>query len=152
MIQVEDVSFRAMKHIDLPYVLSNESAAYSHPWTQGNFRTSLNGADYCCLVLVDQRAVGHGILSSGAGEAHVLNLCVHPEQQGAGLGRKLLKHLLAQAAGRKVNSVFLEVRASNSAAITLYDTTGFNEIGRRRNYYPVDVGREDAIVMAKELF
>ena len=148
----EPVSFRVMKHIDLPYVLSNENAAYSHPWTQGNFRTSLNGTDFCCILEVEHRAVGHGILSSGAGEAHVLNLCVHPEQQGAGLGRKLLKHLLAQAAGRKVNSVFLEVRASNTAAITLYDTTGFNEVGRRRNYYPIADGREDAIVMAKELF
>ena len=144
--------FRLMKHIDLPYVLNNEHAAYSHPWTQGNFRTSLNGTDYCCLVLADQRPVGHGILSTGAGEAHVLNLCIHPEQQGAGLGRELLSHLLAQAAAGKVRSVFLEVRASNAAAIALYDTTGFNEIGRRRNYYPIDVGREDAIVMAKELF
>ena len=81
----------------------------------------------------------------------MLNLCIHPEQQGAGLGRELLSHLLAQAAAGKVRSVFLEVRASNAAAIALYDTTGFNEIGRRRNYYPIDVGREDAIVMAKEL-
>ena len=93
--------FRLMKHIDLPYVLNNEHAAYSHPWTQGNFRTSLNGTDYCCLVLADQRPVGHGILSTGAGEAHVLNLCIHPEQQGAGLGRELLCHLLAQAATGK---------------------------------------------------
>jgi len=144
--------FRLMKHIDLPFVLKNENAAYSHPWTQGNFRTSLNGTDYCCLVLVDERPVGHGVLSTGAGEAHVLNLCVHPEKQGAGLGRELLNHLLARAAACKVRSVFLEVRASNAAAIMLYDSTGFNEIGRRRNYYPIAVGREDAIVMAKELF
>ena len=80
-------------------------------------------------------------------------LCVHPEQQGAGLGRRI-----AESSARpkpphcKVRSVFLEVRASNAAAIALYDTTGFNEIGRRRNYYPIAVGREDAIVMAKELF
>jgi len=142
---------RDMRFIDLPFVMRNEKAAYSHPWSEGHFRTSLKGRDVCALVSLEDVVVGHGILSAGAGEAHVLNLCVHPDFQGRGLGKVLLLHLIEQAKARKATSLFLEVRASNHIAAALYDRSGFNEIGRRPNYYPSDQGREDALVMAKEL-
>ncbi len=145
------VNIRDMKHIDLPYVLRNELAAYPHPWKEGHFRTSLNGGDDCFVIERADRIMGHGILSSGAGEAHVLNLCVHPDAQGCGLGRRLLTHLLETAAQKSVNVVFLEVRASNQSARALYESAGFNEMGLRRNYYPDASGREDAVLMGKEL-
>jgi ribosomal-protein-alanine N-acetyltransferase len=81
----------------------------------------------------------------------VLNLCIEPREQGRGVGRRLLRALLRLAAGHGARRVFLEVRPSNPHAIALYDKEGFNEIGRRPRYYPAHVGREDAIVMAKEL-
>jgi len=59
--------------------------------------------------------------------------------------------LLGQARRRRASSIFLEVRPSNVAARTLYDSLGFNEIGRRKGYYPGVTSREDALVMAKEL-
>ena len=96
-------------------------------------------------------AIGYAVLSIAAAEAHILNLCTAPEVQGRGHGRHLLRALLELARGRGVQRVFLEVRPSNVHAITLYDSEGFNEIGRRPRYYPAVGGREDAIVMAIEL-
>jgi ribosomal-protein-alanine N-acetyltransferase len=90
-----------------------------------------------------------------AGECHVLNLCLHPVHQGRGIGRRLLRRLLALARRREADTAFLEVRASNCGAIALYHSEGFDEIGRRRGYYPASRHnahrREDAVVMARAL-
>ena len=92
------------------------------------------------------------MLSVAVGEAHVLNICIDPDLQGTGHGRRLLRSLLKLARGHGAERVFLEVRPSNPNAIALYHDEGFNEIGRRPRYYPAKQGREDAIVMAIELF
>jgi len=68
--------------------------------------------------------------------------------QGRGLGRALLEHLIDELEKRGVATLWLEVRASNAAAIALYESLGFNEATIRRNYYPTTDGREDAIIMA----
>jgi ribosomal-protein-alanine N-acetyltransferase len=88
-------------------------------------------------------------MSVAAGEAHILNICVHPDYQGQGIGRKLLMHLLELVLDHHVDMIFLEVRPTNFAAIKLYLDVGFDEIGMRRNYYPAKMGREDALVFAK---
>ena len=90
-------------------------------------------------------------MSIALGEAHLLNLCIHPDQQRQGTGRRLLHRMLRVASERQADTVFLEVRASNTAARALYEDEGFGEIGQRRDYYPADSGREDAIVYAKAL-
>jgi ribosomal-protein-alanine N-acetyltransferase len=82
----------------------------------------------------------------------VLNVCVAPAAQGAGLGRRLIQRLVDLARWHRAERVYLEVRPSNPHAIALYHDLGFNEIGRRPNYYPDRAGREDALVMAMELF
>ena len=72
--------------------------------------------------------------------------------QGQGLGRRLLQHLIAEAGRKEADTMFLEVRASNRAASSLYDSAGFNEVGQRRGYYPAEGGaREDALVLALSL-
>jgi ribosomal-protein-alanine N-acetyltransferase len=147
-----DASLRPMREDDLDAVLEIELRAYPFPWTRGIFQDCLR-ANYPAWVLQrDGRIVGYGLLSMAADEAHVLNVCAAPEEQGQGYGRRLLRALLQLARGRGAQRVFLEVRPSNPAAIALYDAEGFNEIGRRPRYYPAKGGREDAIVMAKELF
>ncbi len=85
------------------------------------------------------------------GEAHILNISVDPAEQKQGVGRKMLEHLISIARG-KAESVFLEVRPSNIHAIALYEDMGFNEIGVRKGYYPAEHGREDAIMLALQLF
>ena len=90
-------------------------------------------------------------MSAAVGECHLLNLCVHPDWQGRGLGRRLLLRLFAIGKANNADTAFLEVRASNRRAIALYESEGFCEIGLRRGYYPAGDKREDAIVMARPL-
>jgi ribosomal-protein-alanine N-acetyltransferase len=142
---------RPMDEDDLAAVLAVERAGYPYPWTEGIFRDCLR-AGYCCWVLEqDGTMVGHGVLSVAVGEAHVLNVCVHPDLQGLGLGRRILERLLHLAREHEADTAFLEVRASNIVAQRLYESAGFNEIGLRRGYYPANSGREDAVVYAKAL-
>jgi len=144
-------SLRPMREDDLDAVHMIEVRAYDFPWTMGIFRDCLR-ADYPSWVLHSEgHIVGYFLMSLAAGEAHVLNICIAPEAQGHGYGRKLLHALLQIARGRGAERVFLEVRPSNTAAIKLYFEEGFNEIGRRPRYYPAKDGREDALVMAMEL-
>ena len=143
---------RRMRLTDLPDVLRNERRGYTHPWTEGIFRDCLGNGQECWLLLCSDQNVGHGILSVAAGESHLLNVCVHPDFQGHGFGRILVEHLLERARTGEASTIFLEVRPSNVAACELYDKLGFNEVGIRENYYPSNVGREDALVLAKELF
>ena len=95
--------------------------------------------------------IGYAVMSMAAGEAHVLNLCIHPQQRGKGLGRALLHSLEKVAKSNQVDMMLLEVRQSNRIAINLYESIGFNELGWRKNYYPSHAGREDAVVMARQL-
>lgn len=144
-------TLRPMREDDLDAVHAIEIRAYEFPWTPGIFRDCLR-ADYPAWVLhVQDRLIGYFLMSVAANEAHILNVCVAPEAQGHGHGRKLLRALLHIARVRGAIRVFLEVRPSNPGAIALYHAEGFNEIGRRPRYYPARGGREDALVMAIEL-
>lgn len=143
---------RPMREADLDAVHALEVRAYEFPWSLGTFRDCLR-ANYSCWVLQhDERLIGYFLLSIAAGEAHVLNICVDPKLQGQGLGRVMMGNLLKLARQHRAERIFLEVRPSNPPAIHLYESLGFNEIGRRPRYYPSRDGREDAIVMAMELF
>jgi ribosomal-protein-alanine N-acetyltransferase len=91
---------------------------------------------------------GYSIMSVSGLEAHLLNLCVHPSSQRLGYGRCLLNAALLRAEELSVEQVFLEVRPSNYAAIALYRSSGFRQIGTRPSYYQSDGGREDAAIFA----
>jgi ribosomal-protein-alanine N-acetyltransferase len=142
---------RPMADGDLSAVLDIERDAYEFPWSRAIFQDCLR-VGYCCWVLeYDGVVSGYGVMSVGAGESHILNLCIAPVLQGGGLGRSLLDHLLDIARGHRADVAFLEVRPSNGVARHLYERTGFGEVGTRRNYYPARFGREDAIIMARAL-
>jgi ribosomal-protein-alanine N-acetyltransferase len=143
---------RAMQDADLPQVLAIESAAYAFPWSIGVFRDCLR-AGYGCWVLEAESMgiLGYAVLSVAAEEAHLLNVCVGPELQGQGHGRRLVQRMLDVARYHGAQRLFLEVRPSNPGALMLYQSLGFAEIGRRPRYYPAEGGREDAIVMGREL-
>lgn len=150
--ETSPLALRPMRDGDLDAVMAIEQRAYPFPWTRGIFRDCLK-AGYPAWVMVEhQLIIGYGILSVAADEAHVLNVCVAPERQGRGHGRTLLRALVKQARDVRASRIFLEVRPSNLGAICLYHSEGFNEIGRRPRYYPAKDGREDALVMAMELF
>ncbi len=146
-----DHEFRPMEVSDLDRVLVNERRGYNHPWSEGVFRDCIRSNYECWVVENLSRLVGHGILSEAAGEAHLLNVCIHPGHQGNGLGRQLVEFMIDCARSKNAQRVFLEVRPSNHVAYKLYESIGFNEIGVRENYYPSYVGREDALILGKEL-
>lgn len=142
---------RRMTLSDLPGVIAVERKSYQFPWGEDIFRDCFR-ARYECWVCEEQdKVLGYCIASIAVGEAHVLNICVDPAEQGQGIGRKLLENLIETARGR-AETVFLEVRPSNTVAIALYENLGFNEIGIRKDYYPAENGREDALMLALELF
>lgn len=136
---------------DTPAVMDIELQVYPFPWTLSIFRDCLQ-VGYSCWVCEEAGTLlGYGVMSSGAGEAHLLNLCIRPSAQGRGLGRRMLRHLMGVARAHRADTLLLEVRPSNIPAWRLYHSMGFNEIGTRRNYYPATGGREDALVMACSL-
>lgn len=144
---------RKMTVEDVSNVMGVELAAYPYPWKQKNFEDCLKHQQYSCWVFeLSEENYGHVILSLAAGEAHILNICVHPEKQGKGWGRKLLEEAEWIAKQHQAEDCFLEVRSSNKVGLNLYESVGYNEIGFRKAYYPASKGREDAVVMAKALF
>ena|GEM_PF-316563 len=146
-----DFAMRPIRGEDIPAVMGVETAAYPHPWTEGIFRDCLR-VGYCCWVLMAfEEVVGYGVMSAAVGECHILNVCVHPQTQRQGLGRRILRRLLATGCSRNADTAFLEVRASNHAALGLYSQEDFCEVRRRRGYYPLAAGCEDAVIMARPL-
>ncbi len=146
-LQDAPLSLAPMELADLDAVILVERAAYPYPWTRGNFRDCLDSGYRCWVARQGGALVGYSILMAAAGEGHVLNCCVAPEWQGRGHGRTLMLDLMDAARHHGVECLFLEVRPSNLQALGLYAGLGFETVGLRRNYYPADQGREDAIIM-----
>ncbi|WP_157736299.1 ribosomal protein S18-alanine N-acetyltransferase [Granulosicoccus antarcticus] len=124
---------------------------YEYAWTDGIFRDCLKAGYICPLMMIDDKIIGYGILQIGADEAHVLNLCIDKPWQRQGYAPILLEYLASQSIAKRAHIMFLEVRPSNTRAVELYQRSGFNEIGLRKNYYNTRDGREDALVMARNL-
>jgi ribosomal-protein-alanine N-acetyltransferase len=142
---------RPMAQPDLARVAELERASYLFPWNDQIFADCLRVGYHCVVIDTPAGVEGYGVLSMGAGEAHVLNLCVAEEWRRRGIGRQLLLALLAHARDRGVRDAFLEVRRTNRGAIALYHALGFECVGTRRGYYQAQDGREDAIVYRLEL-
>ena len=136
---------------DLDRVIENETRSYAFPWTRGVFSDCLKSRHECWVAVRDNDLVGHGVLSIGANEAHLLNVCVRRDQQGNGLGRQIVIHMIDRAERRGATVIYLEVRPSNRVAGALYASLGFREIGSRKDYYPAELGNEDARVLALSL-
>lgn len=144
--------FAPMTELDLDWVVENEAELHTFPWTRGNFVDSLV-AGYGAWILHDAaRPVAYAVMLTVVDEAHLLNISVARPAQRAGVGGRLLRQLFDEARDRGASQLFLEVRPSNEAAMALYHRHGFEPIGRRKGYYPApNGGREDAIVMRREL-
>lgn len=150
-VQAESLCFRLMQTSDFDAVCALETAAYSHPWSRAIVGGCTEVGYRIWIGELGGLHVCQGFLSVAAGEAHILNLAVDPVYQNRGIGAVLLNHVIEDARAQGAAQLFLEVRASNQSAQQLYDRAGFNELGRRRNYYPTTDGREDAIVYGLQL-
>lgn len=145
---------RRMRPGDLDLVLRNEELSYPNPWTRRIFQDCLRAGYECWVMAAGSDVRAHVVLSVNDDESHLLTLCVNPDHRRAGLGHRLLRHVLAEAHKRGAKSCFLEVRPSNREAITLYYRNGFVHVGERRQYYPADPEtrhREDALILSRQL-
>lgn len=150
------VTDRALTEADLPEVTAMERLACAHPlhaWTDENYRSSLR-AGYWSRVRCDAttgRIVAVCVAMDGVDEVHLLNIAVAHDQHGRGHARDLLRALYARCRQRRAEALWLEVRPSNQRARALYLREGFVDIGVRKHYYPAATGREDAVVMRREI-
>lgn len=142
-----DGLIRTMIESDVAAVGAIERAAYQFPWSDGIFRDCLRVGYVCRVVSVRQEVIAYGVMSIGAGEAHILNLCVEAQFRCRGVGKQLLGYLVDRSRTAGMAEAFLEVRPSNTAAIRLYQSLGFEQVGIRRGYYQAVGGREDAAVL-----
>jgi [ribosomal protein S18]-alanine N-acetyltransferase len=150
-LELPAVEIRPMHELDVPVVGTIERAGYQFPWSDGIFRDCLRVGYVCRVVEVDHDMAGYGIMSVGAGEAHILNVCIREEYRCRGLARRMLLYLLDRARIAGMYEAFLEVRPSNTVASQLYRSLGFEQVGVRRGYYQATVGREDAQVLRRIL-
>ena len=140
-----------MHDLDVPVIVAIERAAYQFPWSEGIFRDCLRVGYVCRVIEAGGDTAGYGIMSIGATEGHILNVCLRDEYRGRGFARRMLVYLLEQARACGMREAFLEVRPSNTAAERLYRSMGFEQVGVRRGYYQATVGREDAAVLRRVL-
>ena len=132
---------------DIDSVYQLESQCHSHPWSKNLFLSNFGKRYFNHVLLDNERVIGYFVASSVAGEVTLMNIAIAPEKQGEGLGRKLLQFLIDFSRQNQEQEIWLEVRASNHAALALYNKQGFVEVDRRKDYYPCTKGREDAIIM-----
>ncbi|MBS0293430.1 MAG: ribosomal protein S18-alanine N-acetyltransferase [Proteobacteria bacterium] len=147
-----EARFEALTPAHLDALMAIERAAYSHPWTRGNFIDALAAGYQAQLLMAGTQILGYFVAMPGVEEAHLLNITVAPAFQRQGWAHVMLDALALWARGRGAQWLWLEVRASNARAQRVYETHGYRRVGLRKRYYPgVGDQREDAVVMSLPL-
>jgi ribosomal-protein-alanine N-acetyltransferase len=136
---------------DVKAVAGIEADAFSSPWSAETFASLLERPGLELLVLEDERegVIGYAVLWCILDQGELANVAVTPRLRGRGLGSHLLSRVFEVARERGIDTLFLEVRASNARALDLYRRFGFADVGRRKGYY--ERPREDALIMAARL-
>ena len=127
-----------------------ERICFSRPWSRKMLAEELENQCAAFLVAQDsitQQVMGYAGLLVMADEGYITNVAVFPEFRRQGVAAKLIAVFDNFARGNKLAFLTLEVRPSNTAAIALYKGFGFEEVGRRKNYY--DLPKEDALILTK---
>ncbi|MHB0963487.1 MAG: ribosomal protein S18-alanine N-acetyltransferase [Gemmatimonadaceae bacterium] len=141
---------RPATEADLTAIAAIESVSFSDPWSLKSFSDSLAHSFVRMSVIEDDAGVaGYSVVWVSGEECELANLAVDPARRRSGLGAVLLDSLLERAREEALFVVFLEVRASNTVAQTLYASRGFHEVGRRPMYYKNPV--EDALILRRDL-
>ncbi len=142
---------RSLFRSDMAEILELEEAMHVAPWTKETFEVCFRSGYIGWVLEANNRIIAFIIISLQREECHVLNLVVARQYQGKGHGRKLLEHALQYAKHHGIGIAYLEVRRSNTRAISLYRNLHFSMVGERKNYYPIVGGTEDALIFAKSL-
>lgn len=149
MDKPSDITICPMNEADLDEILIIETASFPNPWTRTHFLDELNSPHAFPLVAFgpEGRLIGYICPMFLLDEGHIMDVAVHHDFRGHGVGRMLVERVLEECRERGADFVSLEVRPSNQSAIALYRKLGFVEIGRRKRYYQ---DGEDAILMEYE--
>lgn len=148
---MSEVAFRAMTPADLEAVADLTRRADPFGWTLRNFSDAYASGNTLTVLTVDGVTSGIAAVMHVLDESELLEIAVQPAMQGRGYGKALLAQAIALARRNGAVRMFLEVRESNARARKMYTSFGFEETGRRKNYYPTENGREDAILMTAQL-
>ncbi|MDK1288554.1 ribosomal protein S18-alanine N-acetyltransferase [Pseudoalteromonas umbrosa] len=137
----------ALGEFPLDKVMEIENACHSHPWSEKTLVSCIGGRYFNMCRDSEQGLIGYFIAERAGPDYTLMNICVHPNSQGQGIATELMHALIAWCRDEQAENLFLEVRASNTPAIALYEKAGLHVMGRRKNYYPTQNGKEDAILM-----
>jgi ribosomal-protein-alanine N-acetyltransferase len=143
----ERLAMRLMVEADLSAVVALDRSSHFTPWTEANFQDALAAGNLCVVGDLNGALAACAVLQLAGGEAELLTMAVLPAARRMGLGRQLLREVIVRAAANRAEAIWLEVRESNAAAISLYRQAGFAEIGWRKGYYRTPEGHEDALMM-----
>ena len=152
VLQTVEARFEPFGLEALNTVLAVENRAYAFPWSRQNFNDALVSGYQAQMLLAGPTLLGYFIAMQGVGEVHLLNITVAPAYQRQGWARVMLDALAVWARGQQAQTLWLEVRLSNSRAYEVYCAQGFKRVGMRKAYYPNgSQPQEDAIVMSLAL-
>ena len=157
LIEGEDRYFvRRMREGDLPAVRAIEVLSFSNPWSDNTFRGEIQNTSISSPMVVVRKPANPAVAEEGEVVAYIVywqirddvqinDVAVHPDHRGLGLGEAMMRYAIARVRAAGAGFVTLEVRQSNTAAVTLYKKLGFEILGARKNYYTKP--DEDAHVM-----
>jgi ribosomal-protein-alanine N-acetyltransferase len=145
------VAIRGTAPEDLDTIAALEASTFSQPWSRQSF-ADLAATPFAKVLVAANEAgavLGYAVVYFASDQSELANLAVAVSHRGQGIGRRLLDGAMAEAMAHGATAMFLEVRASNAAAQSLYESAGFERVGIRRRYYQQPV--EDALVLRADL-
>ena len=143
---LSEAIIRNMERKDLDSIMIVEHGSFSIPWSISMFEDELfNPQAHYLVIEFSGKVCGYAGYWKILDEGHITNVAVHSDFRRLGYGRRLISALMNHAKELGVNSMTLEVRVSNIAAISLYESFGFRVEGRRKRYYSDN--NEDALIM-----
>ena len=141
---------RKMNLGDVSAIAELEKICFSDPWSKNSIASEVeNPLSYWLVAEVDGVVAGYVGSQTVLDAADMMNLAVSPECRRQGIGQALVNALVEHLQQNKVIALLLEVRVSNAPAVALYESLGFEQVGRRPKYYHNP--REDALILRKEL-
>ena len=126
-----------------------ERTVFHEPWSENALKIFLDDANFCAVCAHDDEVLSYCTVTSVLDEAQIVNIATAKNSLRRGYASQVLDFVISECKKRRINSISLEVRVSNNAAIALYESKGFSKEGIRRSFYSHP--REDAYVMIKEI-
>ena len=143
------MNYALMESGHVEQIAQLEKECFSDPWSENSISSELtNPLSLWVVALENDRVAGYVGSQSVMGWADMMNLAVAPGFRRKGIAKELVLELIDRLKANQVTCLTLEVRASNTPAILLYEKLGFREVGRRPNYYHKP--KEDALILRKE--